>query len=128
MHFLKKLIDMLKMMANKIVNKICDYMLDKKATDIQVIKVNKLTTITDYFIICTSESDPQTKAIAKNIKNKLFEEEGIKPWHIEGYENLKWILIDYVNIVVNIFNEQERKYYNLEKLWGDGEITDIKEK
>ena len=112
----------------KIANKISEYMLDKKAKDIKIIKVDKLTSITDYFVICTSESDPQAKAITKHIKDSLFEDMGIKPWHIEGYENLKWILLDYVNIVVNIFNRNERKYYNIEKLWADGTIKEIKDK
>ena len=112
----------------KIVGKISTYMLEKKAKDIKIIKVDKLTSITDYFVICTSESDPQAKAITKHIKARLHEEMGIKPWHIEGYENLKWILLDYVDIIVNIFNQDERKYYNIEKLWADGKIKEIRDK
>ena len=110
----------------KIAHKIALYMLDKKAKDIKIIKIDKISSIADYMIICSSDSSPQTKAITNYIKDKLFEEEKIKPWHIEGYENLKWVLIDYVNIIVNIFSNEYRKYYNIERLWADGDLENIK--
>ena len=100
-------------------------MLEKKAIDIKVIYVNKLTSLTDIFIVCTSESDPQTKAIANHIKDTL-KEHDIKAWHTEGYENLNWVLIDYINIVVNIFNKESREYYDIERLWADAKIETIK--
>ena len=106
--------------------KICELMLDKKALDIKIINVDKLTTLTDVFIICTSDSGPQTKAITSYIKDELVNE-GIKPWQIEGYENLKWVLMDYVNIIIHIFDKESRKFYNFERLWADGEIHIIKE-
>ena len=112
----------------KIVEKISNYMLDKKALDIKIIKIDKINSIADYFIICSSESDPQTKAITNHIKDTLFEDLKIKPWHIEGYESLRWVLMDYVNIIVNIFNTEHRKYYNIERLWADGKIIDVKDK
>ena len=102
-------------------------MLDKKASNIKLIYVDKLSTLTDIFIVCTSESDPQTKAIANHIKDILFEKENIKSWHTEGYQHLNWVLIDFVNIVVNIFNKKSRKYYDIERLWGDAKIETIKE-
>ena len=61
----------------------------------------------EFEAICSSDSSPQTKAITNYIKDKLFEEEKIKPWHIEGYESLRWVLMDYVNIIVNIFNTEQ---------------------
>ena len=111
----------------KIADKIADYMLDKKALDIKTIKIDTISSFADYLVICTSESEPQTKAIANHIKDSLLKEEGIKPWHIEGYENSKWVLLDYVNIIINIFNQESRKYYNIERLWADGKIEDVKE-
>ena len=111
-----------------IVKKISQCMLDKKALDIKIIYVKKITSITDYFVFCSSESEPQTRAIANHIKDTLFDFYNIKPWHMEGYENSKWVLIDYVNIVVNIFNKDERSFYNIERLWEDGDITIIEEK
>ena len=101
-------------------------MLEKKASGIRVIHVDGLTSLTDTFIMCTSDSDPQTKAIKNHIQDSLFEQYKIKPLHIEGYENLKWILMDYVSIVINIFSETQREYYNIERLWTDAKITKVK--
>jgi len=109
-----------------IVKAISELMLDKKGLDIQIIDVQGLTSITDYFVNCSSQSDPQTRAIKNHIQDSLFEKYQIKPLHIEGYENLKWILMDYVSIVVNIFSETEREYYNIERLWADAKITKVK--
>ena len=111
--------------TKKIISLIINGMLDKKAIDIKVIYVDELTSLTDTFIVCTSESDPQTKAIASHIKDTL-NEQNIKAWHTEGYENLNWVLIDYVNVVVNIFNKEAREYYDIERLWADAKIETIK--
>ena len=110
--------------TKQIVKKISELMLDKKAFDIKIINVNKLTTLTDVFIVCSSSSGPQTKAISGHIKDELTKY-GIKPGHVEGYENLKWILMDYINIIVHIFDKESRNYYNFERLWADGDITTI---
>ena len=114
-------------MEEKIITKVVSQlMLDKKALDIQIINVTGLTSITDYFVNCSSQSDPQTRAIKNHIQDSLFEKYQIKPLHIEGYENLKWILMDYVSIVINIFNKNEREYYNIERLWSDAKIIKVK--
>ena len=99
-------------------------MLEKKALDIRIIDVRKITTLTDFFVICTSESQPQTRAITDHIHERM-KEDDMKAWHIEGYENLNWVLIDYVNIVVHIFSRESRAYYDLERLWADGYITKV---
>ena len=112
---------------NKLSKTITQLMLDKKATEIQIINVSKLTSLTDYFIICSSDSEPKTKAIMNHIKDKVYEKYDIKPLHLEGIENLEWVLLDYVSIVVNIFNKEKREYYKLERLWADAKITLIKE-
>ena len=109
---------------NQHVQNISELMLDKKAVDIKIIDVRKITTLTDFFVICTSESGPQTRAISDHIQRKL-REEGIKVWHIEGYENLNWVLLDYINIVVHVFSRESREYYDLERLWADGQITQV---
>ena len=114
-------------MNNKnILDKIINCLLDKKAIEINVIDVKKLTSLTDTFIVCSSESEPQTKALMSHVTDTLSIDK-IKPLHIEGHENLKWVLIDYANIVINIFNKQTREYYNIERLWGDAKIKKIKE-
>ena len=112
---------------NKLSKAITELMLDKKATEIQIINVSKLTSLTDYFIICSSDSEPKTKAIMNHIKDKIHEKYDIKPLHLEGIENLEWVLLDYVSIVVNIFSKEKREYYNIERLWADAKITLIKE-
>ena len=106
--------------------RISELMLDKKAVDIIMIDVRKITTLTDFFVVCTSESEPQTRAITDHINQKM-KEEGVKSWHIEGYEHLDWVLIDFVHIVVHIFSKESREYYEFERLWADGKITHVKD-
>ena len=105
-------------------HKISELMLGKKALDIKIIDVRKITTLTDFFVICTSESEPQTRAITDHIHEQM-KKDGMKAWHIEGYENLEWVLLDYVNIVVHVFSRKSRDYYDLERLWADGQIIRI---
>ena len=114
------------MNEKKIINDIAQLMLDKKALDVKIINVIGLTSLTDYFINCSSQSDPQTRAIKNHIEEQLLEKYRIKPSHIEGHEGLRWILMDYINIVINIFHEEERKYYDVERLWGDGKVKKVK--
>ena len=102
-------------------------MLGKKALDVTIIDVRKITTLTDFFVVWTSESEPQTRAITDHI-NLTMKKEGTQSWHIEGYEYLDWVLIDYVNIVVHIFSKETREYYEFERLWADGIITTVKDK
>ncbi len=108
----------------KTAKKIANLMTDKKALDIKLINLKKITTLTDCFIICTSESEPQTRAIYNHIKDELAKKD-LKPWKIEGYEHLQWVIMDYINFVVHIFNKETRKYYDFERLWGDAEITEF---
>ena len=90
---------------------------EKKARDIVLLDLRQLTSITDYFVICTGEVDQHVKAIADEIEKRLAPRD--KPWHIEGYQHQSWILLDYVDVVVHIFQPETRQYYNLEKLWAD---------
>lgn len=113
--------------SQKIATQIANLMIDKKALDIQVLDVRGLTTLTDFFIICTSESQPQSRAIYNHIEDEMTKE-GIKPWHKEGVENLDWVLIDFVNIVAQIFSRETREYYDFERLWGDAKITKVDNK
>jgi len=82
-----------------------------------------LTSITDYFVICTGAVDQHVKAIVDEIDDRLRPAE--KPWHIEGYQHLSWVLMDYVNVVVHVFNPEARAYYNLERLWADADTEMI---
>ncbi len=100
--------------------------LEKKAEDIVIADLRKLTTITDFFVICSAESSVQLKAIVDHIVEEL-EKKGIKAWHIEGYTNLTWVLIDYVDVVVHIFLKPAREFYGLERFWGDAKFEYITE-
>lgn len=113
--------------SQQIASQIADLMLDKKALDIQILDVRGLTTLTDFFVICTSESQPQSRAICNHLEDEMLKE-GIKPWHKEGIEKLDWVLVDFVNIVAQIFSRESRKYYDFERLWGDAKITKVKDK
>jgi ribosome-associated protein len=93
-------------------------MIDKKAEEITVLDVRDLTSFTNYFIVCTGESEPQLRTIARNIEEKMKEIE-IRPHHLEGKSENGWILMDYDDFVVHIFSREKRTFYDLERLWGD---------
>ena len=94
---------------------------DKKAHDIQVLDVKELTIITDYFVICSGNSETQVNAIAAGIKDKLTEEADIHPQKMAGKQKARWILIDYADIIVHVFHKKEREFYELERMWADAE-------
>ena len=79
------------------------------------IDVGKLTSISDYFVICSASTDIQVKAIADGIRKGT----ETKAWRIEGYEQLNWILLDYIDVIVHVFRTSERDYYQIERLWAD---------
>ncbi len=106
--------------------RISELMLDKKALDIKIIDVRNITTLTDFFVLCTSESEPQSRAIADHV-NVTMKKEGNASWHTEGYQYLDWVLVDFVNIVVHIFSKKAREYYEFERLWADGNITVVQD-
>ena len=83
------------------------------------------TAVCDYFIICNGNSNTQVNAIVNSIQKTVSKELKDKPWHVEGTDNGEWVLMDYVNIVVHVFQKQIREFYNIEGLWGDAEITSI---
>ncbi|MGG5576804.1 ribosome silencing factor [Myroides sp. C15-4] len=79
----------------------------------------------DYFIICDGNSNTQVNAIAGSVQKIVSKELHDKPWHVEGEVNAEWILMDYINVVVHVFQKSIREFYNLESLWGDAKITNI---
>jgi len=92
---------------------------DKRASDIVAIDVAELLVVTDYFVICTGNTDVQVKAIADEVEDRLREEGGIKPIGREGLPEAKWVLLDFGDLVVHVFQPEERDFYRLEKLWSD---------
>lgn len=93
--------------------------LDKKATDLDVLAVGDLTSIADYFILCSAGSERQAQAIADSILDRLKEEMKVKPLVVEGTTPGRWILLDFGDFIAHIFTEDVRRFYGLERLWGD---------
>tara|TARA_B110000003_G_scaffold274490_1_gene314594 strand:- start:16012 stop:16389 length:378 start_codon:yes stop_codon:yes gene_type:complete len=99
---------------------------DVKAESIKLLDLREIdNTVCDYFIICSGNSNTQVNSITGSIKKVVSKELKDKPWHIEGQSNSEWVLIDYVNIVVHIFQKQVREFYDIESLWGDAKIIEI---
>ena len=111
------------MESKKLAEEISEIIFSKKGYDVKIIDLRDVTTLTDFFVICSADSDTQVKAIADEVDKKL-RDDGVKSWHKEGYRALNWVLLDYVDVVAHIFKKDAREFYNLEKLWGDATIID----
>jgi len=98
--------------------KVTRFALEKKAFDIDLMDLRKITTMTDFFIVCSGSTEVHVKAIADSVV-KNCKKDGISVYQVEGYSSLRWVLIDLVEIVVHIFQPEVRSYYQLERLWGD---------
>jgi ribosome-associated protein len=112
--------------SEKLAVKLAEAALSKKATDIRILDLRNLTTISDFFVICTGSSDIHVKAIADNVMSES-KKAGERPWHKEGTANRSWILLDYIEVVVHVFLKETRNFYGLEKLWGDADVREIKD-
>lgn len=111
------------MEANMTVEKIVKVLDNKKAEEIKVIKISELTVMADYFIIANGTSNTHVRALAEEVEAEL-SDVGVEPRSIEGRAT-GWILLDYSDVVVHVFTARDREYYNLERLWQDGEEIDI---
>ncbi len=98
---------------------------DKKAFDMKVLKITNLSSIADYFVILSGNSQRQVMAISDDIEDKMHKN-GYELSHKEGYNTGKWILLDYGDIIVHVFHKEDRDFYSLERLWADAEDIDIK--
>ena len=114
------------MTARTLAKKIADLALAKKADDVLLMDLRKVTTTTDFFVLCSADSATQVKAIADSIVEGT-ESLGSRVWHTEGLQALLWVVLDYVDVVVHIFHKEERSFYNLERLWGDAKFTEMKD-
>ena len=99
---------------------------DKKALDVLTLDMRKIPSVCDYFVIASGTSTTQARAISDNIVEKL-KEEGEKLWHIEGEREALWILLDYGDVIAHVFVDEMRKFYELERLWGDVPYEKFKE-
>ncbi|MGN1433801.1 MAG: ribosome silencing factor [Ruminococcus sp.] len=91
----------------------------KKGLDIQVIEISDISVLADYMVIATGTSSTHVKALADEVEYRL-DEAGISVSHIEGYRSNSWILLDYVDVIVNVFSDEAREFYDLDRLWQDG--------
>lgn len=96
----------------------------KKGKEIKLIRIDKITTLAEYFVICTGTSNTQINALCDAVEKELTEK-GEEPLHREGYRGGTWVLLDYGCVVVHVFNDEARKFYPLEHLWADGEEVDL---
>jgi ribosome-associated protein len=103
---------------------IANLALEKKAKQIIVIDLAGITSMADYFVLMSGESDTQIKAIADHITRELREKK-VRAYHTEGFKSLRWVLLDYVDVVAHIFRPEAREFYGLERLWGDAKIDFI---
>ncbi|MBQ8058153.1 MAG: ribosome silencing factor [Ruminococcus sp.] len=97
---------------------------EKKGLDIKVIEISDVSVIADYMVIATGNSSTHVKALADEVEEQL-DDMGISVSHIEGYRSNSWILLDYIDIIVHVFSNEAREYYDLERLWEDGKDVDI---
>ncbi len=110
--------------AASIINQVVSAMQDKKAKEIISLDLSDIhNAATQYFVICHGTSKTHVEAIYDNILEKVTVNCGVHPFHREGYENSEWILIDYFDVVVHVFLEETRNFYNLESLWADAKLT-----
>lgn len=105
--------------SNVLTEKIVEALKDKKAKDVKSIDISEITVIADYFIICSGTSTTHIKALADEVEAKM-EEMNVEMLRKEGYNSARWILLDFNSAVVHIFHEEDREFYNLERLWADG--------
>lgn len=98
--------------------------LDRKAVDLKVLQLEKVSDFTDYFVVMSGTNERQVQALAEGIVETLKEQE-LRPLHVEGLRNSRWVLLDYGDFLVHVFDEERRQFYGLERLWGDApDVTD----
>jgi ribosome-associated protein len=112
--------------ADQLITTIISGIEDVKGKEIKLLDLREIeNTVCDYFIICEGTSNTQVNAIVSSIQKQVSKTTKDKPWHIEGTDNAEWILMDYVNVVVHVFQKHIREYYDIESLWGDAKTTEI---
>lgn len=114
------------MTSKELAKLACDALDDKKALEIKVINIENVSTLADYFIIASGTNRNQVQAMADNVDETLGRA-GYEPKQIEGYQNANWILMDYRDIVIHIFDEENRLFYDLERIWRDGTVVEVED-
>ncbi|MBV7270025.1 ribosome silencing factor [Winogradskyella luteola] len=112
--------------ADQLITTIIGGIEEVKGKEITILDLRDIeNTVCDYFIICEGTSNTQVNAIVNSIHKQVSKTLKDKPWHIEGTDNAEWVLLDYVNVVVHVFQKHIREYYDIESLWGDAKTTQI---
>lgn len=109
------------------VREIASFALEKKAKDLKVLDLRGLSIMADYFVVCSGESTTQVRAIVDNVEQKM-KEKGVRPLAIEGYRNSLWVLMDYGDVILHVFETEKREFYELEKLWIDAPRVELSDK
>ena len=114
--------------SEKFADLVVKGMQEKKASDIVLMDLREVkNAVTDFFVICSGSSDKQLNAISESVDEFVYKALKENPWHIEGHNNKEWVLLDYISVVVHIFNKDRREFFGLEKLWGDAKTTLIED-
>ena len=112
--------------TDELISYIVEGIENVKGQDIDILDLREIeNTVCDYFVICNGTSNTQVNALVGSIQKTVSKAIKDKPWHVEGSENGAWVLIDYVNVVVHVFQKHIREYYDIEGLWGDAKVTSI---
>lgn len=110
--------------ADELISSIIHGIEDVKGLDINLLDLREIeNTVCDYFIICNGTSNTHVNAIVSSVQKTVSKAIKDKPWHVEGSDNAEWVLMDYVNVVVHVFQKQAREFYDIEGLWGDAKVT-----
>ena len=105
----------------------CAALEEKKANDVKIIDISGVSVLADYFIIASGSNRNQVQAMVDNVQEDLFKKAGVEAKQIEGYQTGNWILLDYTDIIVHVFDEENRLFYDLERIWRDGKDISIDE-
>jgi ribosome-associated protein len=111
--------------SSTVAKRIGELALTKKANEVVIMDLRKISPVADYFVVCSADSDVQVKAIAEEVEDGM-KKEGNPPWHRETTSS-NWMILDFVDVVLHVFHKQTRPFYNLEKLWGDAKIQKLAE-
>lgn len=114
------------MTSRILAKKLAELALSKKATDVILMDLRKLNGPADFFVLCSTDSDTQVKAVAEGIRRGS-EEMGARMWHSEGLRALSWVLLDFVDVVVHVFHREARGFYAIERLWSDATVTNVED-
>lgn len=114
------------MNSKEMAKLVCHALEEKKAEDIKIINIEEVSVLADYFIIASGTNRNQVQAMADNVEETLGKE-GVNPKQIEGYQTANWVLLDYGDVIVHVFDEENRLFYDLERIWRDGKSISVEE-